>query len=581
MSENYSDKDDIFKQFPFLEQMIEEQSESEKKIDCHVNQYTNGNVTLINESALNSRLDSGDLDERQKLSIKGRINSAKAMYYDNLEKPDLAIKHYTRAIGFLGISGNVDDEYECYHCNVFIAILYRNCNQFEYALKAYDDAEAFIEDNDEYEKIKEHIKFSKSIPEIIEELIKEYTRDINANNIYAMESLKKRARLYERTEKTNSALNDYCTILKYQKSLDIYARIIRLYNKNEDYDNAVNQHSEALQYSIKATLKLLGFGELFHRQINSDKKIISEYEELRTREKSNLRLLRPDINLDDLKKLDEIITDGCDYILGKLYEIKGISFNKMVKTDQQILPNDVKKYLNGLKKQRLSIDFLDGKETYKFSFINNLCRWWQTKPKFFDEKCHSHGKMALFLIMKEARNFCAHDRDIFDSFSEQDIAFLFLIGMRSMFDLGNNLLDYEEKLLQSFFPNKQHIPNKQYVLNKGFYQQINLFYDIEKNCKVFGQYQLMTYSFAISQICLKCSEEKQIKSNVESYLKNKGISYNEFILKSLYQTFWYETDRRNYQIKNNNYIIDQIIIFNNNTPHYLNEIACYIYSKSI
>ena len=56
---------------------------------------------------------------------------------------------------------------------------------------------------------------------------------------------------------------------------------------------------------------------------------------------------------------------------------------------------------------------------------------------------------ALGWIMKNVRNWTAHT-SVINRLEAQDVAFMFLINMRAMFDLGPKLVTYERVLLALF-----------------------------------------------------------------------------------------------------------------------------------
>ncbi len=88
-------------------------------------------------------------------------------------------------------------------------------------------------------------------------------------------------------------------------------------------------------------------------------------------------------------------------------------------------------------------------------FARTLVHLWETKAtphnlnrlKLKNELWRTLSTLGW--IMKSARNLMAHG-SLLDQLDEQDVAFLFLINMRAMFDLGEQSQSYEKILLRIF-----------------------------------------------------------------------------------------------------------------------------------
>ena len=80
-------------------------------------------------------------------------------------------------------------------------------------------------------------------------------------------------------------------------------------------------------------------------------------------------------------------------------------------------------------------------------FIRILAHEWEAvEPKPLNSQKEIY---AFSWIMKMTRNWLAHSK-VFEQLTPQDVAYLFIVNIRTMFDLGDDLLPYEKHLLSLF-----------------------------------------------------------------------------------------------------------------------------------
>lgn len=158
---------------------------------------------------------------------------------------------------------------------------------------------------------------------------------------------------------------------------------------------------------------------------------------------------------DDYLILRRGIIDGCRYILSLLQKRptnEVILFNhfmgKKRKADE--LVNDLNNYLSILMNS-LPLRYPNNRQTHYELFVRTLSHDWENaKPSGLNQKLDNRSLLlALGWIMKNARNWAAH-QDVFENLGEQLVAFLFLVNMRSMFNLGSDVLRFEKSLLRLF-----------------------------------------------------------------------------------------------------------------------------------
>jgi hypothetical protein len=83
-------------------------------------------------------------------------------------------------------------------------------------------------------------------------------------------------------------------------------------------------------------------------------------------------------------------------------------------------------------------------------FVRTLSHEWEAaEPKQLNKQNKQNGLYAFSWIMKMSRNWLAHGK-VFEQLTAPDLAYLFIVNMRAMYDLGDKLLPYEKRLLGLF-----------------------------------------------------------------------------------------------------------------------------------
>jgi len=149
------------------------------------------------------------------------------------------------------------------------------------------------------------------------------------------------------------------------------------------------------------------------------------------------------------------IIEGCRYVLSLLKKDpadKVIRFNHFMskKRTADSLVIDLTNYLTILM-NFWPLRCPNNKQTHYELFVRTLSHDWENaKPSNLNQNLDDRPLLhALGWIMKNARNWAAH-RDVFESLGEQQVAFLFLVNMRSMFHLGPDVLPFEKSLFRLF-----------------------------------------------------------------------------------------------------------------------------------
>jgi hypothetical protein len=122
--------------------------------------------------------------------------------------------------------------------------------------------------------------------------------------------------------------------------------------------------------------------------------------------------------------------------------------------------------------------------------------------------------------MEMTRNWSAHGK-VFESLQPEDVAYLFMINMRAMFKLDNQILPYEKHLL-GLFNNKSAIEkhNKNLPLAS---QYISL---LKKSRKIRG---------------LKGNRDYRVISfhDILNEIQKSNQFENDLLITGLYQSFWF------------------------------------------
>jgi len=228
------------------------------------------------------------------------------------------------------------------------------------------------------------------------------------------------------------------------------------------------------------------------------------------------------------------IIEGCRQ-LKNLKE--NLRFNKFTADEKKPAFLDVDDYLDVLE-NFLPLREPDNKAALYKLFIRTLAHEWEesVEPKKIDD---DQATLAFSWIMKMTRNWMAHNSTaIFNNLTEQDVAYLFICNMRAIFDLGNEIRDYEKNLFllfnkseesEAFKKSELIIKEKRIPLVKHFVSYFN-----EKTKRI-----------QVHNILHELQNNK-------SKLKAKG---DEFFITGLYHSFWFLTsehdDKKDKAVENN------------------------------
>jgi hypothetical protein len=140
------------------------------------------------------------------------------------------------------------------------------------------------------------------------------------------------------------------------------------------------------------------------------------------------------------------IIEGCR----QLKELKEkLRFDKFSADEKKPALLDIDDYLNVLENFLPLREPSDKATLYKL-FIRILAHEWEesVEPKKLND---DQTTLAFSWIMKMTRNWMAHNSTaIFNNLTEQDVAYLFICNMRAIFDLGDEVKDYEKNLFLLF-----------------------------------------------------------------------------------------------------------------------------------
>lgn len=199
-------------------------------------------------------------------------------------------------------------------------------------------------------------------------------------------------------------------------------------------------------------------------------------------------------------------------------------------------------------------------------FVRTLAHEWDeaVKPRKLD---NDQVSLAFSWIMKMTRNWSAHTT-VFEQLSEQDVAFLFMVNMRAMFDLGAQLAPYERYLLMLFDQPLNHENFKQKCGDDFKTRQIPL-----------------TQKYAVMLSKYGTNFEAINFHDLLNELQKKQTQSNQFLIEGLYQVFWFLTSFGRvyidpYKIQEQKYLNYQFNYFDYSSQEYFNEIGRHIYRRS-
>jgi len=164
------------------------------------------------------------------------------------------------------------------------------------------------------------------------------------------------------------------------------------------------------------------------------------------------------------------IIEGCQYIQKHLSNDIPFSQFCSKKNRQNVTAQNMRDYLETLQNFLPRREPLDTKPFYKL-FVRTLSHEWEEdfspdnlkQADVPDESTLKRQRMFGWII-KCARNWTAHSQ-IFDKLAEPDVAFLFLVAMRAMFELSEKTERYENLLL-NLLPDKLQKPELKTLIEK-------------------------------------------------------------------------------------------------------------------
>lgn len=128
---------------------------------------------------------------------------------------------------------------------------------------------------------------------------------------------------------------------------------------------------------------------------------------------------------------------------------KAIPFNSFIHSEKQVSIQDMQNYASVLA-DLLPLQEPDQAEKankYKL-FVRTLSHEWE-RDVLWGKIGSNKQRRAFASIMKKTRNWVMHS-NTFDHLLEEDVAFLFICNMRAMFELDDDMEQYEKKLLHLF-----------------------------------------------------------------------------------------------------------------------------------
>jgi hypothetical protein len=216
------------------------------------------------------------------------------------------------------------------------------------------------------------------------------------------------------------------------------------------------------------------------------------------------------------------IIEGCKY-LKSLTEEK-LRFNKFIQEqDKQITLEDLHNYLDVLE-NFLPLREPPDKTTFYKLFVRTLAHEWESVNPNNAADRNKREIFAFAWIMKMTRNWLAHSR-VFENISEQDVAYLFIVNMRAMFTLEDNLLNHEKHLLKLF---------------KIIISEQDLKVKISNN----GKDRRIPLETSYAALLNKTQNHRQainFHDALNNLQKFGGLENSDYLIQGLYQTFWFLT----------------------------------------
>lgn len=254
------------------------------------------------------------------------------------------------------------------------------------------------------------------------------------------------------------------------------------------------------------------------------------------------------------------IIEGCRYLIDKPLRFNGYSADS-----QKPAYLDLENYL-AILSSFLPLNEPENLSSVNKLFIRTLAHEWDeaVKPRKLD---NDQVSWAFSWIMKMTRNWSAHST-VFEQLFEKDVAFLFIVNMRAMFDLGAQLAPYERYLLklfdqpleQEFFKEKcgSDYKSRQIPLTQSYAAMLN---------KYGKTFEAINFHDLLNEL-----QKKQTQSN-------------RLLIQGLYQVFWFLTSFGRvyidpYKVQQQKYLNYQFNYFDYSSQEYLTEIGRHIYHRS-
>ncbi|MEF3075699.1 hypothetical protein V2P20_11755 [Methylobacter sp. Wu1] len=278
------------------------------------------------------------------------------------------------------------------------------------------------------------------------------------------------------------------------------------------------------------------------------------------------------------------IIEGCRHIVKLIEENKltkdDLRFNHFIsETEKKVSIDDLQDYIKVLEKFLPLRAPSNNSSLYKL-FIRTLAHEWEAaEPKQLNKQNKQNGAYAFSWIMKMSRNWLAHGK-VFEQLNPQDVAYLFIVNMRAMFDLGDKLLPYESHLLRLFTnvlredEMKARIGDPPHKKNTENYNQRKI--PLVENYAAL----LMKYNSHARQAINFHDALNNLQKN------NDNASDSDFFIKGLYQTFWFLTSIGEVYIPQDEEQIRKFHCLNYQFKYfdyqkdYLFELARHIYNSS-
>lgn len=262
------------------------------------------------------------------------------------------------------------------------------------------------------------------------------------------------------------------------------------------------------------------------------------------------------------------IIEGCNH-LKTLTENK-FRFNSFIQEDKkQVSFFDIANYVAVLEKF-LSLNEPKNKEKDYKLFVSILAHEWEAaEPRLINGSDKKTGQYAFAWIMKITRNWIAHSK-LFEKLTSEDVAFLFIINMRAMFDLGNELLPYEQHLLSLFVNPLSNTEIKEKIGTNFKSRKLPL---IENYAALLKKTRNTRQTISFHDALNNLQKNKQDRVD------------NKFFIQGLYQNFWFLTSYGSVYIPDDKTIkkiseLNYQFKYFTYQENYLFEIARHIYHRS-